>query len=411
MKRFPAFKTILLAACVALFTAACHHHDDPEPGPEPVAQQTLLMYMPWSGGGSIYNACLKNISAMKTAIEYRHGLGSKRVVVLVASTANRAYLIDLKYKDGVCRYDTLKTYSYLSSKDYTTESGVKALFSDVISLAEAHSYGMVVSAHGTGWLPAQATSFLSKQQTMTGWRAPRRRMIPVDHPIETRYYGTGIGGDDAFHAEIAVLRDAVAATFGHLDFLLFDNCYMQNIEVAYDLRNITDYIIGSTSEVMMIGMPFTTVGGHLLDGDYAAVVQDFYDFFIDYQDPYGTLSLVKTSEVEPMAALVKEANLRCDASKVDVYDVQALDGFSPSVFYDMGSYLKRLSNDNADLQSRLQAQLRKMVPTAVSTPLVYAEKKKSVFEVTEFSGITISDISMARAAEQKTQTAWWQATH
>lgn len=187
MRNIAKFMTIVLMGCVALLSVACHHDDEPDEPQDIVAQQTLLMYMPWSGGGSIYNACQKNISAMKTAIEYRRGLGSKRVVVFIASTANRAYLIELKYADGKCKSDTLKTYPYLYAKDYTTVQGVKALFSDVISVAKAESYGLVVSAHGTGWLPANAGSYLSKQQVFDGWMGAKRRMQRVDHPIETRF--------------------------------------------------------------------------------------------------------------------------------------------------------------------------------------------------------------------------------
>ena len=35
----------------------------------------------------------------------------------------------------------------------------------------------------------------------------------------------------------------------HFDFVLFDACFMQSIEVAYALRNFTDYYIGSPTEI------------------------------------------------------------------------------------------------------------------------------------------------------------------
>ena len=30
----------------------------------------------------------------------------------------------------------------------------------------------------------------------------------------------------------------------HFDFILFDACFMQSVEVAYELRDYTDYCIG-----------------------------------------------------------------------------------------------------------------------------------------------------------------------
>lgn len=399
---------MMLIACGALLTACHHSHENDDPV-DTTAQQTILLYMPWSGGGSIYNACLKNITAMKTAIEYRGGLGQKRVVVFIASTANRAHLIDLKYENGLCRNDTLKTYTTLSGNDYTTLAGITALFSDVVSMAKAHSYGMVVGAHGMGWLPAGEDAGLQAKSGSILMMPARRKGIPVDHEIETRFIGTAVNGDKLYQTDIDVFGNAVRNTFSHLDFLLFDDCYMQNIEVAYALRDVTDYLIGSTSEVMMVGLPYTSVGGHLLDGEYTAVTQDFYDFFIDYKDPYGTLSVVKTSEVQQMASLMREAYQR--HTSVDTDGVQYLDGYSPTIFFDMGSYIKALCADDEALLSQLQAQMKRMMVAAVHTPLFYSVINKSAMEIKDFSGITISDPSTARAAESKTQTLWWHATH
>ena len=426
-KDIKGFLPLVLIMFGVLFTA-CHHHDDPDPVPEErVAQQTILMYMPWAGGGSIYNACLKNITAMKTAIEYRGGLGQKRVVVFIASTANRAYLIDLKYENGSCKNDTLKTYTTLSGNNYTTASGLTALFSDVITSAKANSYGMVVSAHGMGWLPAGESAGLAKgaaawpmddsaassQQSASPRYAPKSPVgvYRVDRDIETRFIGTPVGVKTSYQTDITVFGDAVQTTFRHLDFLLFDDCHMQNIEVAYALKDITDYIIGSTSEVMMVGLPYTTVGGHLLDADYVAVVKDFYDFFIDYKDPYGTLSVVKTSEVQALADLMKQANTHQGGSTVDINDVQYLDGFAPTIFFDMGSYINRLCADDDALRLQLQTQLSRVVVAAAHTPMFYSVVNKSEMIIREFSGITISDPSTAVAARSKTQTLWWQATH
>ena len=42
-------------------------------------------------------------------------------------------------------------------------------------------------------------------------------------------------------------------------FIMFDDCYMSSMEVAYDLKDVTDYIIASTSEVMAYGMPYEKV--------------------------------------------------------------------------------------------------------------------------------------------------------
>ena len=35
-----------------------------------------------------------------------------------------------------------------------------------------------------------------------------------------------------------------------MEYILFDDCYMSSIEVAYELKDVTKYLIGSTSEMM-----------------------------------------------------------------------------------------------------------------------------------------------------------------
>ena len=41
-----------------------------------------------------------------------------------------------------------------------------------------------------------------------------------------------------------------------MNYILFDDCYMSTVEVAYDLREVTNYLIASTSEMMAYGMPY-----------------------------------------------------------------------------------------------------------------------------------------------------------
>ena len=50
----------------------------------------------------------------------------------------------------------------------------------------------------------------------------------------------------------------------HMDYILFDDCYMSSVEVAHALRHVTDYLIGSTSEIMAYGFPYALAGKHML---------------------------------------------------------------------------------------------------------------------------------------------------
>lgn len=80
---------------------------------------------------------------------------------------------------------------------------------------------MVYWSHGEGWIPYPVTS--------------------------TRWVGQDTGDGDK-RMNISALA-SVLDEIPHLDFLLFDACFMQSVEVAYELRSYTDYFLASPTEI------------------------------------------------------------------------------------------------------------------------------------------------------------------
>lgn len=406
MKR-TGFALIAILSIVAMLIAC---GDDKNEEAPKVTEQTVLMYIPWADDSRMYNACKKNITAMKTAIEYQRGLNGKRLLTLVAETANRALLVEIKYERGICVDDTIKRYQSLTPTSFTTSDGVTAFFKDVVAAAPAKHYGLTIGCHGMGWLPVETAKSKAKQQTAPNVPPYRPNSYFTGERIPTRYFGSH-PNQMLYQTEISVLKTAVSNSFGHLDFLLFDDCYMQNIETAYLLRGITDHIIASTCEMMMEGIPYATVGSALLRGDYAAVVNGFYDFYKSYKWPYGTLSVVKTSELESTAQLMKTINSQHQWDSKDNGLIQAFDDYSRNVFFDMGSYVKRLCQADQTLAKQMEEQLNRLVPYKAHTEYFYAMEYERAIKMEEFSGISISDPSTSSKAETKETTEWWKATH
>ncbi|MDD7257224.1 MAG: clostripain-related cysteine peptidase [Prevotellaceae bacterium] len=396
-------KKIVFIAIMSVMMLACGHKDDPEPVVAP-AEQTVLMYLPWSGS-TIYREFLKNITAMKTAIEYRKGLGNKKFLVLIASSSTKANLINVRYENDRCVNDTIKKYT-VGYSDFTTEAGLVKLLNDVKDMAPARSYGLVIGCHGMGWLPAGKYAGAKKDGSAFG----TAKLFGDKEKILTRWFGNGEDSDERYQAEIYTLASAIKNSFGHTDYILFDDCYMANIEVAYELKGVTDWLIASTSEVMLAGMPYATIGNDILNKNYENIVDGFYKFYKDYKNPYGTLAAINMAEVDNTAALMKQINRKFEYEG-DGYELQKLDGYSPTVFFDMGDYVKHLCKDEA-LYNQFAAQMEKLVPYKKHTEFFYsmASRGKS-FVINAFSGITISDPSTHRDAAGKTSTAWWAATH
>lgn len=400
---------VLIGILSLVFMLTACHDDEKEETPK-VAEQTVLMYMPWADDTRMYNACKKNIIAMKTAIEYQRGLNGKRLLTFIAETANRALLVEIKYERGVCVDDTIKRYQSLAPSNFTTADGVAAFFKDVVAAAPAKSYGLTIGCHGMGWLPVETSKSKAKRQAAPKVPPYRPNSYFVDEKIQTRYFGSH-QDQPLYQTEISVLKTAITNSFGHLDFLLFDDCYMQNIETAYQLKGITDHIIASTCEVMMEGIPYATVGSALLRGDYAAVVSGFYEFYKSYKWPYGTLSVVKTSELDNTAQLMKTINAQHQWDTENNKSLQAFDDYYRNVFYDMGSYVRNLCGDDETLAKQMEEQLNRLVLYKAHTEYFYASEYERRIKMEEFSGISISDPSTSSKAETKETTDWWKATH
>lgn len=198
-----------------------------------------------------------------------------------------------------------------------------------------------------------------------------------------------------------------------MEYILFDNCYMSNIEVAYDLRHVTHHIIASTSELMAYGMPYYMMAESMLgDVDYEGISQAFYEFYSDYSMPCGTIAMTVTSELDSLATLMHEINTKFTWDSKLNSSVQCLDGYSPHIFYDYGHYVSNLCSDTLML-TRFNEQLERAVPVASRrhTPTFYSALNNMKTKIHHFSGLTISDPSTHHLVEQKAETNWYKATH
>lgn len=417
-----AGRCLITAALGVLLLSSCHHKEAPEP--ELTPDQAVLVYMPWAGN-NIYSYFIRNIAGLRQSLIDTKGGGRKRVMVLIADNDSRAHLIHLKYRNNDCVNDTIETFSYLNGQSFYSETGMADMFNRAKQSLPANSYALIIGCHGMGWLPIDARNdyakpaFAPSQSGAAGtaaspaagatWGGINLDGTYIDREIPTRFFGEG--SDVSYMAEITTLAAAIRQSFGHTDYILFDDCHMMNIEVVYDLKDVTDYLIGSTSEVMIEGMPYDRVGKYLLSGDYGQVVEEFYAFYSAYRNPYGTLAVARSSEVDNLASVMRQVNAQHTLVPDSIVNVQKLDGFDPTVFYDMKSYVKRLCADDTSLFEQFEQQLQLTVPYARATDQYYSARSRRSYVIREFSGITISDPSWSYAARGKEQTAWWKATH
>lgn len=107
---------------------------------------------------------------------------------------------------------------------------MERIYKDAYSGFPADSYGLVLWSHADGWLEG----------------TPQ---------VDTRWYGQDVYQGQSYHLDILDLSKALEAA-PYLDFILFDCCLMQSVEVAYELRDKANYMLGSPAEIPGPGAPY-----------------------------------------------------------------------------------------------------------------------------------------------------------
>ena len=360
-----------------------------------VTRKTVFVYFPWTG--NLTSFLKDNILYMEDAIEER-GLSGERVVVFFATSSTKADLFEIVCKNGECSRVPLQEYDKASLIE---ASDITSVLNDVKRYAPALRYSMIVGCHGKGWIPAEDVEFV---RTLSGQPEYWEREVPL-----TRFFG-GTSYDS--QTDVTALARGIENAGIKMEYILFDVCYMSCIEVAYELRHATDFLIASSCEMMNRGVPYEMVGGYLLgETNYKAVCDGFYSFYSNFSYPYGTLAVTDCSQLDEMAGLMREINARYMFDSKQLSSLQALDGYLPAIFFDYGDYVRKLCKDETLLDT-FEQQLNKTVIYKVNTERYYTDLSiPSTREIHTFSGLTVSDPSFHLDAAMKTETSWYKATH
>lgn len=403
--------TIVAITLLAMFVSmvSCEHEDivtntpdekEQEKKSDPIipsdTEQTIFMYYPWSNNLTEYFKL--NIADMESVIR-KNVLTKERVIVFLSTTATNATLFELTKKDGKSVRNTLKTYT---SPEFTKAEGITSILNDVKYYSPAEVYSMIIGAHGMGWIPVSGTT------SRSGF-PPVKKHWEYENVPPTRFFG---GTDNKYQTNITTLAKGISDAGIKMEYILFDDCYMSTVEVAYDLKDVTGHLIGSTSEIMAFGMPYAEIGQYLIGKvNYKAICDGFYDFYSNYATPCGTIGVTDCSELNNLAAIMKEINATYTFDESLTNSVQKLDGYYPVIFFDYGDYVSKLCQ-SPELLTRFNEQLNRAIPFKRNTEYYYSMIAGGrQVKINTFSGITISDPSQSSAAASKTETGWYKATH
>lgn len=434
--------SLIIATLFIVVGVSCSNGDSPDGPDVPVTPvgQTVFMFFPWSN--SLLSDFRRTVEDMQTVVAQR-SMKNERIMVFMATSEREAVLFELKKQNGRCLTDTLRRYS---DRPFTSRQWLTSLFSEVMTLAPASRYGMVVGCHGLAWVPVQgqrsAPKRLGSQERIDeedniykeekiDKEGDDLMHFEVQGPVTTRFIG---GTYPETQIETTDLADAMADAGFHTEYILFDVCYMSSVEVAYELKDVTHYLIASPTEVLSYGFPYITMGKHLLGTpNYKGIVDSFISFYSSYNLPYGTVAVTDCTQLDALAAIAQQINaaaaeptnaaaaeptnaasegkLNTARSGKNVPNgVQIMDGYSPTLFYDLG-HLMSLKDAGTVLTAAFAEQLEKTVPYKGHTGQYFTALKDAPVDIKHYSGLNTSQGSLNHMADRFSETAWYKATN
>lgn len=425
MKKLSKIFSLLLMVAALALTVACGNDDETASTSRhkvTTPDRVILMYYPWSGESQALTSYFwSNISSMKTAYD-ANGQNSDRIVVFIATSGSEGYIFDLDDYQGNGDA-TLATYQKVGSPQFTTSDGILAIFNAMRAVVAAPRYSLIIGCHGQGWIPTavNATASKVKGEGATAFR-PSWTYAEGDGLPLTRLFG---GTSAKYQTDISTLAEAISRMGVKMDYILFDDCYMASVEVAYDLRAVADYLVACPTEVMGDGILGADVGQYLLGTPrYGEVCEAFRSHYVSGRYPYGTISAIKCGEVDSLARVMKRVNASYAYDKSLNDSIQRMDGYLPTIFFDMGDYVAHLCKDTA-LLSEFEAQLARTVPYKAHTgnyPTTITQSGNSleytyksglyVIPIHTYSGLTIGEpTKYAGLTPLYPGLAWYGATH
>ncbi len=245
----------------------------------------------------------------------------------------------------------LKTYPGTDGYNATDPAVMGQVFRDMQIAAPSGSYGLILGSHATGWMPAGKT------------------------------VGRAFGEDNGYSIDIPELRDVLAASFGgsrNLDFILFDACMMGAVEVAYELRDVTDYCVASVMETPVDGFPYQLMFDCLLRKpvDYHRICMIFTEYYKNhprYGKMWGTCAAIDCAVLDELANAVAEELLSYSSGIPDL-NYRAVQQYGTGDYlyfsFDVEDFFRVL--EGKDVSGRLRETLDRAVVAKSCIPGKYA---------------------------------------
>ena len=366
-------RSILLSFAVLLALGGCNGLDRPYEG---TYDQVLIFCA--LGYNNLSPDLVSNFEQIQDGI--LPGLWQNKAIVAFCHTSigldytkpNPPRLIRI-YRDseGKARADTLKTYDNMAVG--ATKESIRTALTEIMERFPSKHYGMIASSHGTGWIPGGYTSDSEYSSIRERVEEPETPW-PLTKAFCNHFTRKGTVTDINW-MEFSDFVDAIPMK---LDYLIMDACLMGAVEVAWDLKDICNYLVFSPTEVMEYGMIYKTLSWDMLSGreaDLRTYCEEFYDYYSNMSgSPYGTITLLDCSRLDALAeafgAIVGAHRAEMGIRQLSTVQRYYYPSSKLRFFYDLRDFADKLDASASEM-ARLDAALEACVLYHAETPTFF----------------------------------------
>jgi len=340
-------RRIALFICSILCLIACH--DDDNDTPEQKSGRSVLVYMAGENNLTASQGVRYLRNDLNEIIEGSKQLSSNQRLFVFVDSLNSTdkdgtpVLLEVHGGEAVV----------IQRFDNDFYSCDPAYFRQIVQWvqtnAPAKDYGLVLWGHATGWTV--------NKDSIAGARSV------------TRAYGQDNGSDHAGgRLKWMNITQMARALEGlqKLEFIFADCCNMMCAEVGYELRNVTNYLIGSPAEIPGDGAPYNELVPYFFKSgsdQYKSIIDAYYDYYLDdYKTDYELkgysvpLSVIDTKYIGDLAQATYDVLGRFTGGypmypqSPDVTGLVYYWSYDAPIMYDMRAFIKRNTSSEDFLQ-------------------------------------------------------------
>ncbi len=366
------------------------------------ANHTLMFYFFGTSLGRYFKI---NLADAARAIDTGILGNNNRVLFFRQESRNSGYIGELYYDitNGKCIEVRIKDITLTES--IITPEKIGEHIAAMAEIAPAERYGIIFAGHGQGWITRE---IINSDRDVSALSAGYNPWIPAIGAEVTRAFG-----ENNVQVNIDELAEGIKCSNVEIDYILFDACFMSNIEAIYDLRHTANYIIASPCEIMGNGFPYHRTLPYLFkdygaETDYVGAARSYHKF---YESEYtggarcGSISVFKCDEIETLAEATKSV-MASAKSDYNEKELQTYEGQNPHHFYDFGEWVNVVATDDAAKSAFNQAMEQCIIATYTLDTFYSAYGTFGTYPIDRevYTGVTTS-------APSKAYPNGWQQTN